>query len=401
MLDDYIKLAMINLSHRKMRSWLTIIGIVIGIATISSLMSISQGMYQAVYHEFEMMGTNTIMVIPGTDAGMMPMMGSMGAHLSESDVNIVKNTPGVDYAIPNIYRTAEVSFKSETKPAFIYAIPADKQEEFLQTFHGISVISGRSLRRGDKYKAIVGYNVWKNMFSDKVDVGRYIKIDGVKFRVVGVLSQIGDRMDDNSIIIPMDTAKQMFNTGDNVDLIFAKVGNGLNVEKVANRIEERLKNNHGKKDFQVLTSTDLLKRSGLILNMISLIILGIAGISLFVGAIGIMNTMYMSALERTREIGIMKAIGAHNRDILLLFLIESTIIGIIGGLIGLGLGLGVAKVIAIVGKKWLQSNIMQMVVTPELILVSLGVAVLIGALSGVMPARSAAKLNPVDALRYE
>ncbi len=401
MLSDFFHLAMINLEHRRLRSWLTIIGIVIGIATISSLMSISQGMYQAIYQEFEMMGTNTIIILPGSGGSITPGLSSFGSHLRESDVRIIESVPGVDYALPNIYKTASIGFRSETTATFIYAVPSDKAKEFLESFHGVSIENGRSLRKGDKYKTVIGYRVWKDMFSDKVNVGRYITINGIKFRVVGVLSEIGNRMDDNVIVIPMSSAKELFSTGNDIDMIFIRVGRGLNVQKVADRIKQKLKDVHGKKDFQVLTSADMLKRSGLILNIISLVILGIAGISLFVGAIGIMNTMYMAVLERTREIGIMKAIGAQNSDVLVLFLVESSIIGTIGGLIGLAIGLGVAKLVEIVGRSIIHLNILQMVVTPEIILLSLLVSVLIGAISGILPARAAAKLNPVDALRYE
>ncbi len=401
MISDLVQLAINGLRHRKLRSWLTIIGVVIGIATISSIMSLSQGMYNAINKEFEMMGTNTITILPGSGASVSPILSMVGSYLKDSDVKIIESVPGVKYAIPIIYKTGEVEYRNEKKGTFIYAFPSADGKKFLETFHGVNLLEGRPIKRGDRYKAIIGYKVSKDLFSSEIGTGNYITINGVRFKVVGVLGEIGNRMDDNAIAIPKEVAKQVFGYDNQISMIYAKTESGSDVDVVAEKIKTKLKNNHGREDFQVLTSKDLLKRIGMILDIVNLVTLGLAVISLFVGAIGIMNTMYMSVLERTKEVGIMKSIGARDRDILMLFIIESGLIGLVGGVLGLGIGLGLAKLIGVIARSVLQSSIITVVVSPSIILISLIASVGIGVVSGILPARAAARMNPVDALRYE
>ncbi len=401
MISDFFSLAITNLRHRKLRSWLTIIGVVIGIATISSIMSLSQGLYDAVNQQFEMMGTNTITILPGSGASASPILSMAGSYLKESDNDIVKRIPGVEYSIPIISKTAEVEYKNEKQSVYVYAMPSKDGKEFLDMFHGVGIIEGREIKKGDKYKAVIGYRVSKDLFNNEIGTGSYITINGVKFKVVGILTEIGNRMDDNTIAIPMEAAKGVFGNSDQINMIYVKVETGAKVDEVAERIKLKLKNAHGKEDFQVLTSKELMQRAGIILDLINIVTLGLALISLLVGAIGIMNTMYMAVIERTREIGIMKAIGAKNVEVLTIFLMESGLIGLVGGAIGLSIGLTLAKLVEVIARKALESQILRMAITPEIIIISLGISLLIGILSGVMPARSAAKLNPVDALRYE
>jgi len=398
---DYINLAVINLKHRRLRSWLTILGIVIGIAAVSSLVSINQGLMEAINSQFESMGTNTIMILPGTEGSTSPILNMLGSPLKMSDNDVVENVPGVDYSIPLYYKAVNVEFRGDKKSIFMYAIPSKDGEKLTDLFASVGLKEGRSLKRGDMYKAIVGYNVYKNVFNDKVSVGSYIKIEGKKFKVIGIMNEIGNRMDDNQISIPLEAAREIFGESDRIDMIMVKVEEGRNVEDVAKAIKLKLKNHRGTEDFQVLTSKELLERAKTILGLVSIVFIAVAAISLVVGGIGIMNTMYMAVVERTRHIGVMKAVGARDVDIMMIFLLESGIIGLIGGLIGLSIGLGFAKIVEVYAASAMQTKLLKASFDPLLIVGSLAFSFIVGVISGVMPARAAAKMNPVDALRYE
>jgi len=199
--------------------------------------------------------------------------------------------------------------------------------------------------------------------------------------------------------------QELFGVKDELDIIFVKVEQGADVNTVVERINENLRKDRdldeGEEDFQVQSFENLLTTFSNIFGIVSAVIIGIAAISLLVGGVGIMNTMYMSVLERTKEVGVMKAIGAKNSHILTLFLIESGIYGIIGGLVGVGVGVGIAKTVELVAKQILGTPLLRAEVTLGLILGTLLFSFVVGMVSGIAPAYRASKMNPVDALRYE
>ncbi|MFH0868593.1 MAG: ABC transporter permease, partial [archaeon] len=209
---------------------------------------------------------------------------------------------------------------------------------------------------------------------------------------------------DSQIYIPIDVARDIFNEPDEVGMIYAKVRTGYDPATVADAIEKRMRDDRdlkkGQEDFSVQTSEQLAQTMGNILGIVQTILVGIASIALLVGSIGIMNTMYTSVMERTKEIGVMKAIGAKNRDVMLIFLIESGLLGLIGGIFGVLAGLGMAKGAELYAQ-YAGYGMVRAAVTPELIVLGLSFSFAIGAISGFMPARKASKLKPVDALRYE
>jgi len=397
MLKEYLLFAFSTVRHRQRRSWLTVLGIFIGIAAVVGLISISQGLRDAVNAQFEMIGSDIITVIPGRmGAGMM--MGS--EPLTEADVKTIEGVHGVDTVIPILLRNTKIVFQGEEGYTYVMGIPADKMEKVLIDMSGVKIMEGRITAESDKYAAVIGYSIGEDYFDRKVRIGDKIEISGKDFKVRGRVSKIGNRQDDSQIYIHMATAREIFNQSDEVNTIMLSAKEDSNPDAVAEDIRKKLEDRRGQKDFTVMTAAQLAETVQSVLGIIQIVLVGIAAISLMVGGVGIMNTMYTSVQERTRQIGIMKAIGATNEDIQLIFLVESGLLGMVGGAIGCVLGvllaLGVQYGAAMAGFEMLKASI-----TPELIAFSLGFSFIVGMASGVFPARQAAKMNPVDALRYE
>jgi putative ABC transport system permease protein len=220
-----------------------------------------------------------------------------------------------------------------------------------------------------------------------------------KVQVIGILKETGQSTYDSIIIAPIEDVQETSAEKDQYIIIFARANDPNNIDTIAKNIQEKLDDSHGEKVFQVLTTKQLTERIGTVTNMLSFVLGGIAGIALIVAGIGIANTMYMSIMERTREIGIMKAIGATNKNIIEIFLMEAALIGFIGGIIGDALGVILSEVLGAILKSYGMSFSTK--VTPELLALGLGFAVGVGVFFGFLPARKAAKMNPIEALRYE
>ncbi|PIO03511.1 ABC transporter permease [Candidatus Woesearchaeota archaeon CG08_land_8_20_14_0_20_47_9] len=401
MIEDYFFIAFRNLLHRRLRSWLTMIGIFIGIATVISLISLGQGMKDAINKQFEMIGVDKIIIVPiggttGTNMG--------GSTLMEHDLDVVRRVNGIRDAAPMVYKTVVVNFNDKNKFTFASGLPTDKSGEVLYE-SGYSVVEGRKFRSGDRYKAIIG-NLLANsdeMFGRKLKIGDKLRIKDKEFVVVGVLDKIGSKPDDSSLLIPLETAKELFETGDKLDMIFVKVHPDKDVSAVAEEIKREMRNDRnlkeGEENFEVQTSEQLMESFSVILSVLTWFLIGIASISLFVGGVGITNTMYTSVLERTREIGIMKAIGATNYDVLYIFLTESGLLGMAGGAIGIAIGLGLSNMVAFIARNLAGIDFIRASAPPYLILGALAFSFIIGSLAGSFPALQAARLNPVEALR--
>ena len=401
MIEDYFFIAFRNLLHRRLRSWLTMIGIFIGIATVISLISLGQGMKDAINRQFEMIGVDKIIIVPiGGTTGT-----SMGeSTLREHDLGVVRRVNGIRDAAPVVYKTVVVNFNDKNKFTFASGLPTDKSGEVLYE-SGYSVVEGRKFRSGDRYKAIIG-NLLANsdeMFGRKLKIGDKLRIKDKEFVVVGVLDKIGSKPDDSSLLIPLETAKELFETGDKLDMIFVKVHPDKDVSAVAEEIKREMRNDRnlkeGEENFEVQTSEQLMESFSVILSVLTWFLIGIASISLFVGGVGITNTMYTSVLERTREIGIMKAIGATNYDVLYIFLTESGLLGMAGGAIGIAIGLGLSNMVAFIARNLAGIDFIRASAPPYLILGALAFSFIIGSLAGSFPALQAARLNPVEALR--
>jgi putative ABC transport system permease protein len=403
MLIDSFRIAIRNLLRRKLRSWLTVIGVFIGIMAVVTLISLSQGMEDALLEEFRKLGTNKILVTPG-GAEMGPMGGLLSAaEFSEEDFDAVKNTRGVKNSFSVYSETAYITFARETKQEFVWGITVDSEMiEFFKTDSAFELEEGRNLRQGDKYKVAVGYGIAHDLFDKDIAVGKKIMINDFPFEVVGVYSKKGGVVGDNVIRIPKETAREIFDEPDKVTAIFIEARQDFSVNDVAERVKKNLRKfrnvKEGEEDFSVQTTENVIKTFEAVLGVVQAVLVGIALISLLVGGVGIMNTMYTSVVERTREIGIMKSIGARNSNIMFIFLIESGLLGLIGGIIGVLLGISLSKSVEVAAFQFGIESLKAYTGLPLLAGAAL-FAFLIGSVSGVLPALQASKLNPVDALR--
>ncbi|HKZ33958.1 MAG TPA: ABC transporter permease [Candidatus Nanoarchaeia archaeon] len=391
---DYFLMAINSIRHRKLRSWLTVIGIIIGVAAIISLVTVSRSLESTIESQFEQFGANRILISPKGFQGP----GTSSEGLTTQDLETVEKISGFKYVIPGLFISTEVRHKDEVEFTLIASVPAENFEEFFLD-SGIELQEGRFIEEGDKFEAVVGSRVIEDMFDSPLKLGSKIEIKGEEFKIVGVLKEIGNSQDDNQINIPLETAREIFNKPDDVDVIVAQVKVADDIPLLQEKIERELEDERDDTNFQVVTATQILEQINEVLGIIQFVLVGIAAISLIVGGIGIMNSMYTSVLERTKDIGIMKAIGAKNLDIFEIFLIESGLIGLVGGFFGTILGSVIALVIGEFSKN---AGFLLNIKIEFLVLVfGLFFAFVAGMLSGVLPAMQAARLKPADALRYE
>lgn len=407
MIKEYFKIAIKNLKTRPIRSWLTILGIVIGVFLIIGLLSLSGGIKKMMLQQLRALGGEIIFVMPGEESNlMMSFIGGGANKLEKEDLEAIKRTEGVDIVLPYSYTTEVIRFSEEKKGVMMSGQPWDESLEILQKFQGWSLKQGEWPQIG-KREVIIGSITADSLFEKKINVGDEITIRGQKFEVTGILNSLGSKSDDTSIFVDDELFYQI--TGmkkGTANMAMVKIESGADLNKTADNIKKALeeirKRKRGKDvgDVTVITSEKVTGLVGGIMNAIEIAIFALASIGIVVGGIGIMNTMYTSVHERIKEIGIMKAIGAKNSTIVLIFLIESGIIGLIGGAGGVFLGFLMAKGVEIIGQIhpvfYLEADI-----SIGLTLFGLAFSFLIGCVSGFFPARRAAKLKPVDALRYE
>ena len=403
MIKDYFKIPWKEIRRKKLRSWLTLLGVFIGIAAIISLITLGQGLENAIDKQFSSLGKDKLFIMP---KGGTWGMGS-SEQLTTDDLEVIKETSGVKMATGMGYAFAKIEFNDLVKYAFVSGISTDPEERALvgeaQTWR---VGEGRMLRRGDKYKVVLGYeHTLTNMFEKRVELGDKIDIHGQEFKAIGFLEKIGSPPDDQSAIVSLDAYEDLFDKKDELGFIIAQAQAGEDTLNVAEAVKKDLREDHGleegKEDFSVQTPDQFMATFNVILDIVQIVLIGIAAISLFVGGIGIMNTMYTSVLERTKEIGVMKSLGAQNKHILLLFLIESGLYGLGGGIIGVIIGIVLAKLVEFVFILTLGPAFLSVEVDFLLVIGTLLFSFIVGCISGISPAYRASKLNPVDALRYE
>ncbi len=403
MISDYVKFALTGIRHQPIRSWLTMVGVFVGITAVVALISIGEGMQAAINEQFQKVGTNRIVIVPGSLMTGPPGSDFSAAKLDDNDLEIVRGVRGVEFAAGGLLKSASVKFEDQTKYLMALNTPTDSAStDYLKKMDFFQIGEGRYLRDEDKYKAIVGYTTARELFDKEIRVGNTLVIEGKVFEVVGIGVKTGNPVHDNKVSMPLKTAREIFNTGDEISEIFATVKDGFVPADVAKDIEKKLRKDHnvkeGEEDFSVNTVESLVGNFSMILNIVQMVLTGIASISLVVGGVGIMNTMYTSVLERTRQIGIMKAIGARNSDIMLIFLIEAGMLGIVGGVIGIVLGLAMSKGVELIALSY-GLDMLKAYISPGLVLGALAFSFTIGSVSGLLPARKAANMNPVDALR--
>jgi putative ABC transport system permease protein len=404
MIKDYIFLSLDNLKHRGIRSWLTMLGIFIGIAAVVALISLGNALQLAITGQFSSVGPDKL-IVQNAETGFGPPGSTAVKKLTSHDLDLIKSVPGVEVAVPRFIRSVKIEFDKGVKFSYAADLPNDKQEAALvyETLN-LKAESGKILEYADRGKVLLGHDFTKDTdFGKPVKVGDSITIQGRSFKVIGILEQSGSIIFNGVVILPRKDLKEILNIGDEIDTIAIKVTSKDIAEQVADNIAEKLRRDRkekvGEEDFSVQTPIQALQSVNTILNIVNLIVAGIAAISLFVGGIGIANTMYTSVLERTKEIGTMKAVGARNKDILLIFLFESGFLGLSGGIIGAIIGLGFALTVSKITYIYYPSLGLDVMISWPLLILAISFSLFVGLISGILPAIQASRLKPVVALR--
>jgi len=403
-IKDYFSLAFKNLKYRGLRSWLTMLGIFIGIAAVVSLISLGSGLQQAVTGQLGSLSVDKL-TIQNKGTGLGPPGSTVVEKLNENDVKIVEDVRGVGLAVPRLIRITKAEYNEAV--SFTYATNLPEEQKAAQLVYDsfdIKAGEGRLLKPEDEGKILIGYDFGRTkQFEKDLGVGKKIKLNGKDFEIVGIMKKSGNFQLNNIIIMPSKDMENLLDIKNEWDLIVVQVQDKNQIDEVSASIEDALRKDRnekiGEETFSVETPVQALGVVNTILNTINAIIVGIAAISLLVGGVGIANTMYTSVIERKKEIGVMKAVGATNRDILFVFIIESGLLGLAGGIIGALLGLGGAIGISNAANSALGSDLLKVMISYPLLLGSVGFSFFLGIIFGVLPAMQASRLNPVEALR--
>jgi len=381
------KLAIRNTLRRGKKSWITIIAVVIGISAVVSLVSIGEGLEGAIAQEFEGLGANNVYV---------------SGEIDEGDLETVKRARGVEEAGMFLQSTEEVVFSGERNFVNVYGVQLEEIETIFSG-QGWSIESGTQFRDTDRRSALVGSSFQDN-FENDIRRRSQIRLNDSTFKVKGFYSA-GEPSAQNAILVPLEEMRDVYSfEDDEVSRFTVSIQEGFTQEQVQENIEEELRReknvDEDEQQFSTSTPQDILDSLRNVLSIVQSIVVGLASIALIVGAIGIMNTMYMAINERTQEIGVLKAIGASKRSIRVLFLMEAGLIGFTGGLIGVLIGIGITEATVFLATEFGSVDIIRGY-TLNLLLSSITFSTLIGVISGYLPARKASNLDPADALRYE
>lgn len=385
-------------SHR-LRSVLSMIGIAIGVAAVILLTSLGEGTRRYMVEQFSQFGTNIIAINPGkvTTGGLPGVLGGTTHKLTLDDAEALRRIPGVEHVVPFSFGMARVETGGRGRSVFVYGVTPDIDKVWRWSVRIGDFWPAGDPRQGFQ-QAVLGPKLKREIFGSESPLGKFVKIAGSRFRVVGVMESKGQMMGfdlDDAAFVPVATAMRIFNLDElnEIDLTFAA---GRTPANVAERIRLLLEQRHGgKDDVTITTQAAMLETFGNIMNIITMGVGAIGGVSLLVGAIGILTMMWIAVGERTNEIGLIRALGATRRQVEFVFLTEAAVLGTLGGLLGVGLGLGLCALIrtAVPGLP---------VSTPAIfVFAAIAVSFLTGIVSGVMPARRAARLDPVEALRAE
>jgi putative ABC transport system permease protein len=404
-IKNLLKIAMNALLRNKLRAFLTMLGIIIGVASVIAMLGIGQGSKLSIQNQIAGMGLNLVTVVPGSQQrGGIQFGASTMQSLKEADVAaILSDCPAVQLATPEVRGNGQVVFGPLNWPTSLYG----ENESYLQ-IRERTVENGRMFTAGELTSAakvcLIGKTVIDNLFGPGSDpVGQVIRFKKIPFLVIGVLAPKGlntfGQDQDDLLLAPYTTVQKRVLAITWVQSIYTSAVDSKSTDAAAAQITETVRRQHKIKasdpdDFSIRNQAELLSTFSSVSNILTILLGAIAGISLLVGGIGIMNIMYVSVTERTREIGLRMAIGGKGFDILLQFLTESILLSITGGIIGILLGIGASKIIGS-AMSW------PIVVLPSSEILSFAVCTAIGVFFGWYPARKAASLDPIDALRYE
>lgn len=403
MYKESFLMAWASLIANKMRSILTMLGIIIGVAAVIALVSIGNGVKQDIQNSISSLGSNLLMVMPGAPRtpGVRPSQGSMKS-LKVSDYQAISKLDGVKAASPYTANSYVSIYQSKNWTTTVSGVSSNFQDVNNWTMSEGRFISSKNVENRERV-AVVGQTVVKNLFAGDDPVGKEIRVKNIPFRVIGVLNSKGNGTmgndQDDVIFIPYTTAMERVEGVDYLRMVYVVANDDNGIDRLQSDIENLLRVRHGIKDtnlddFNIQNMKSIMETMEQTTGTLTLFLGAVAAISLVVGGIGIMNIMLVSVTERTREIGIRKALGATYFVIVTQFLIEAVVISLMGGLIGIALGIGASKLIGL-------ASGMSTVISVPTIVLSFAFSMAIGLVFGIYPARKAAKLNPIDALHYE
>lgn len=413
-IKDLVSSSRTTLRHGKMRSLLTMLGIVIGISSVIILMSIGASAQDYILGQVQGLGSNLVIVIPGgSNNGRLQSpaqaQGIIIKSLVQKDVDALARDPSIDAVTENVNGQAAASFGDNNETVTFVGVPAN-----FFAVRNFGVQNGYAFTdedvQGYNHVVVIGSSLAKTLFGAASDpVGQYIQLKSIQFRVVGVLEKKGTGAfgidQDNMVLVPITVAQKQMLGINYFTAIMAQANANYNIDFVKGRVQNILEQDHNitdpnKDDFTIQTQQDVLSLLGNITSILTAFLAAIASISLIVGGIGIMNIMLVSVIERTKEIGLRKSVGATDKDILQQFLVEAVMLTFVGGVIGIALG-GL-----VVGAAWLViTKVLSVSWTFEFPLFAIVLAVAVSSITGIAfgiyPARQAARKSPVEALRYE
>lgn len=403
MYKESFLMAWASLIANKMRSILTMLGIIIGVAAVIALVSIGNGVKQDIQNSISSLGSNLLMVMPGAPRtpGVRPSAGSMKS-LKVADYEAIAKLDGVKAASPMTNGTYVVIYQNKNWTTSVSGVNANYLDVNNWSMKSGRFLSDKNIQNRERV-AVVGKTVVKNLFGDENPVGAEIRVKNIPFRIIGVLNSKGSGAmgndQDDMVIIPYTTAMERVEGVDYLRMIYVVGKDENGIDRLQSDIENLLRVRHGIKDtnlddFNIQNMNSIMETMEETTGTLTLFLGAVAAISLVVGGIGIMNIMLVSVTERTREIGVRKALGATYSVIVTQFLIEAVVISLMGGIIGIILGIGSSKLIGM-------ASGMSTVISIPTIVMSFAFSMAIGLIFGIYPARKAAKLNPIDALHYE
>ena len=403
MYKESFLMAWASLVANKLRSLLTMLGIIIGVAAVIALVSIGNGVKQDIEDSISSLGSNLLVVLPGAPRtpGARSSQGSMKS-LKISDYEAIAKLEGVKAASPMTNGSYVVIYQNKNWTTSVAGVNSNFQDVNNWTMTSGRFFSDKNVQNRERV-AVVGQTVVKNLFADEDPVGKEIRVKNIPFRVIGVLKSKGNGTmgndQDDTVLIPYTTSMERVEGIDYLRRVYVVAKDDEGIDRLQADIENLLRVRHNIKDtnlddFNIQNMKSIMETVAQTTGTFTLFLGAVAAISLVVGGIGIMNIMLVSVTERTREIGVRKALGATYSVIVTQFLIEAVVISLIGGFIGIAFGIGASKVIGMVSG-------MSTIVSVPTIIMSFAFSMAIGLIFGIYPARKAAKLNPIDALHYE
>ena len=393
---ELIRLALSRLSTSRMRAFLTMLGVIIGVGSIVALVAVAEGATSGITSRIQGLGTNLLLVTPGsTSTGFTRGAAGSATTLTIQDAAAMTTVAGVGAVEPEVStQKVVIAGVQNTTTSIVGTTPSYPEVRSFTMWQG-SFFNQAAVDEALRL-AVIGSTTADNLGLDGTSIGKTISVGGIPFQLVGIMQPKGSN--DDKVMIPITTARHYYVGGTTVRTVGVSVTNSAEITTTQDLLTLLLQQRHGTNgtndDFSITSQSQLLSTFSSITGLLTVLLGGIASISLLVGGIGIMNIMLVSVRERTREIGIRKAIGARNSDILFQFLVEALVLSLLGGVIGIALGVGASALIGQIAG-W------GFIFNPLTVVVAVGFSLGVGVVFGVWPARAAARLDPITSLRYE